>query len=261
MQPVCYTPYQPTPERWCGSPMFQRLPNCDCCCRDPNNTLPKCDCCFPRMPFTKRQTQLDWNWLGQVDVVKIGDTGDVMSLECLMSMIAFANITERDVEEFGSRGALHAFMILQIAVEYLLRQNGSLRAILENMRGNKGQNERSPLETQVDMLKKDIRSRDVIIDNLSKEIEDLKHERNQLIAENQTLRNRETRLGNGPPPQRKYYTKSDIPRPKEKEYKKPPAKAPPDGRRSSARLSPKERPMKLKYPSDSSDSSDSEGWT
>lgn len=37
-----------------------------------------------------------------------------------MQSIAFANITQEDIDQFGSRSSLHAFLILQMGVEILL---------------------------------------------------------------------------------------------------------------------------------------------
>ena len=50
----------------------------------------------------------------------IARTGDTASIEYLMQPIAFANITQEDMKQFGSRSALHAFLILQMGVEILL---------------------------------------------------------------------------------------------------------------------------------------------
>ena len=205
--------------------------------------------------FTRRLGQLNWDWLGNVDVTRIGETGDVASIEYLMNQIAFANITERDTKEFRSRGALHAFMILQIAVEHLIRENAALRKA-----SGPPITPDPDLTSQIELLKRDIRSRDVIIDNLTEQVESLRHERNEALAVNDTLRRREVRLGNtrrSAPTTT--YTKRTPPSPERSRRRQP----------EVPQVTPKHTPgtMKLRWPADYSDydgsaqsDSESDGW-
>lgn len=62
---------------------------------------------------------LNWNLIDDVNVDQIARDMDVNSLEYLVQHIAFANLTDADTQRFGSRGALKAFKLLQLGVEYL----------------------------------------------------------------------------------------------------------------------------------------------
>lgn len=155
--------------------------------------------------FQRRTRNLDWNYVGNIDVTKIGATGDTASLDELIPHIAYANISERDMNEFNSRGALHGFMILQIAVEHLMRQNAYLQQTLSQQSPQLPHQSTKPdelayYEGQVAMLKSDLRARDIIIDNLTHEIESLKSDRLTLAAQNETLRGQIRGTGKAPEP-------------------------------------------------------------
>lgn len=155
--------------------------------------------------FQRRTSNLDWNYVGNIDVTRIGATGDTASLDALIPQIAYANISERDMHEFNSRGALHGFMILQIAVEHLMRQNAYLQHLstknsTKETTLHQKHDELAQYEAQVAMLKSDVRARDIIIDNLTHEIESLKHDRLVLAAQNETLRGQIRGVGKAPEP-------------------------------------------------------------
>ena len=62
---------------------------------------------------------LNWSLIDDVNVDQIARDMDVSSLEYLVQHIAFANLTDADAQRFGSRGAVKAFKLLQLGVEYL----------------------------------------------------------------------------------------------------------------------------------------------
>ncbi|OHS99405.1 hypothetical protein TRFO_34125 [Tritrichomonas foetus] len=62
---------------------------------------------------------LNWNLVQDVNVDQIARDMDVSSLEYLVQHIAFANLTDADAQRFQDRGALKAFKLLQLGVEYL----------------------------------------------------------------------------------------------------------------------------------------------
>jgi hypothetical protein len=148
------------------------------------------------VPFTRRSLPINWGYYSQVDVPRISTTGDRHSVELLMNNLAYGNITNADAAEFASRGALHAFLLLQLAVEHLAGQNYELRAI---------QNLPPPppppppprptfdpqnLHARMELMKKDIAARDLVIENLTLQIQALEHERDEAFAVNQSLRSR-----------------------------------------------------------------------
>lgn len=73
----------------------------------------------PSFRWCPRKMPLNWNLIEEVDVDKIAQDMDVSSLEYLVQHIAFANISSADTQRFGNRGALKAFKLLQLGVEYL----------------------------------------------------------------------------------------------------------------------------------------------
>lgn len=73
----------------------------------------------PSFRWCPRKMPMNWNMISDVDVQAIVSNMDVNSLEYLVQHIAFANITDNDAARFGDRGALKAFQLLQLGVEYL----------------------------------------------------------------------------------------------------------------------------------------------
>ena len=138
--------------------------------------------------FSKRIAKLDFQSIGNVDVTKIAKTGDILSVQQLLYPIAFANITQEDAPKFGTRGALHSFLILQMAVEYLIGVVNSLlsKTPPQNVKPKDPCSQpNDPLKTmnyeaQIQMLKKDIQSRDLIIENISDKLSDCQAERDAL---------------------------------------------------------------------------------
>ena len=73
----------------------------------------------PSFRWCPRRMPLNWNLVNDVNVDQIARDMDVSSLEYLVQHIAFANITDADAQKFADRGALKAFKLLQLGVEYL----------------------------------------------------------------------------------------------------------------------------------------------
>lgn len=149
----------------------------------------------PQYIFQKRINKMNWDLIGRYDVGNIARTGDIASIEQLMHPIAFANITQDDAEQFGSRGSLHAFLILQMAVELMLQKLSTIPPTTPN------QNPMAPptpqqhtpqiiaqYEAQVNLLKKDIKSRDTIINNLTDKLQQAEIEKQEALAAVQSLK-------------------------------------------------------------------------
>lgn len=125
----------------------------------------------PRFTFLRRINKMNWDLIANVDVGTIAKTGDTASIEYLMQPIAFANITQEDMKQFGTRSALHAFLILQMAVEILLSKLNTSCATQAPPQPQVSQPQASSqvaqYEARINLLNKDIKARDMIISNLS----------------------------------------------------------------------------------------------
>ncbi|EAY05752.1 hypothetical protein TVAG_100750 [Trichomonas vaginalis G3] len=137
--------------------------------------------------FTRRINKMNWEMIGNVDVLTIARTNDIQSIEFLMGPVAFANIGQDDGENFGSRAGLHAFLILQLAVEYLLFKIRTMPPPQPMMPPPQQQPQISPqsqvtYEARIDILTKDIKSRDLIINSLSDKLREAEKTINSLKA-------------------------------------------------------------------------------
>lgn len=126
----------------------------------------------PHFTFLRRINKMNWDLIANVDVGTIAKTGDTASIEYLMQPIAFANITQDDMKQFGTRSALHAFLILQMAVEILLSKLNTSHAAHPPPQPQVTQAQTSSqvaaqYEARINLLNKDIKARDMIISNLS----------------------------------------------------------------------------------------------
>lgn len=128
--------------------------------------------------FRRRINKMNWEMIGNVDVATIARTNDIQSIEFLMGPVAFANITPDDSDNFGSRAGLHAFLILQLAVEYLIYKISTIPPPQPQFQPQQQQQPQiSPqsaatYEARIDILMKDIKSRDLIINSLSDKLRD-----------------------------------------------------------------------------------------
>ena len=156
--------------------------------------------------FRRRINKMNWDMIGKVDVATIAKTNDVQSIEFLMSPIAFANISVDDNEHFGSQACLHAFMILQLSVEYLLfKLNTTPPPSYYQQQQNQfnQQNQQQPVpnqtitnyEARIDLLNKDIKTRDMLINSLSDKMRQAESERDALRAKLQSLTNKGNKDG------------------------------------------------------------------
>jgi len=72
--------------------------------------------------WAPRTEPMKWPLAESLDVDQIVRRGDLQSVEFYMQQFAFANISKEDFKQFGSKGALNAFLILQLGCDYLLSQ-------------------------------------------------------------------------------------------------------------------------------------------
>lgn len=129
----------------------------------------------PPFTFLRRINKMNWDLIANVDVGTIARTGDTASIEYLMQPIAFANITQEDMKQFGSRSALHAFLILQMAVEILLSKLNTSAAVQQppaqpQPPQTQSTSQAAQYEARISLLNKDIRARDMIISDLTEKL-------------------------------------------------------------------------------------------
>lgn len=72
--------------------------------------------------WAPRTEPMNWGLAESIDVTQIVQKGDLASVEFYMNKFTFANISKEDMKQFGSKGALNAFLILQLACDYLMAQ-------------------------------------------------------------------------------------------------------------------------------------------
>ena len=78
--------------------------------------------------WNPRTEIMKWNLAESIDVEQIVRKGDIQSIEFYISQFVNSNITKDDLKYFGSKGALNAFLILQLGVDYLLNQRNNLNS-------------------------------------------------------------------------------------------------------------------------------------
>lgn len=141
--------------------------------------------------FMRRINKMNWDMMANIDVATISKTNDTVSIDFLMRHIAFANITSDDTEMFGSRASYHAFLLLQLSVEYLLFKLNNIpqpQYIPVPQQTTPSSSSIANYEARIDMLNKDINSRDMIINQLTDRINHIEAERDELIAQLSSLR-------------------------------------------------------------------------
>ena len=140
----------------------------------------------PQFTFMRRINKMNWDLMANIDVGTIARTGDVASIEYLMQPLAFANITQEDTEYFGSRASLHAFLILQMAVEVLMAKLANIPACPTVQQPQPQQttpHQIAQYEAKIDLLNKDVRSRDLIINSLTERLKLAEQGRDEAYAQ------------------------------------------------------------------------------
>ena len=117
MPPPNYGPIpQGFPPGYIPSPQYSNIPKI--------TKIPKQD---PEVyHWEPRKDVMNWKAAEAIDVQKIVSDGDLQSVKFYMQQFVKANFTKDDYEKFGSKGALQAFLILQLGCDYLLHQNKEL---------------------------------------------------------------------------------------------------------------------------------------
>jgi hypothetical protein len=101
---------------------------------------------------------MSWNFFDRIDVGTMARTGDVESIESLMWVIIFTSVTTDHARLFGSRAALHVFLVLRMSVEVLLLKLKRISTAIPPAPGQAAQHER-----RIELLNRGVRLRDLII--------------------------------------------------------------------------------------------------
>jgi hypothetical protein len=104
-------------------------------------------------------------------------------------------MTNADAAEFAIRGALHVFLLLQLAVEHFVWQNYELHAAQNSPLPSPPPPPRPTFDSQnlharMELMKQDIAARDLVIESLTHQIQALECERDEAFAVNQSHRSR-----------------------------------------------------------------------
>jgi hypothetical protein len=158
----------------------------------------------PQYTFMRRINKMNWEFLGNIDVGAIARTGDLGSVEYLMHPVAFANITKDDAAMFGSRGALHAFLLLQMAVEVLLSKLASVPASAAPPQPQPQihPHQIAQSDAKIELLTRDVKSRDAIITSLNDRLRIAEQGRDEAYASIQALQAKKMVMPTAEPPTR-----------------------------------------------------------
>lgn len=86
--------------------------------------------------WAPRTGRLKWDLMESIDVDEIVRKGDLGAVEFYLQSLINANITKEDAKNFGSKGALNMFMLMQLGLDYLLTQihNYSVNAVIDQQK-------------------------------------------------------------------------------------------------------------------------------
>ncbi|KAH0786401.1 Zinc finger protein [Histomonas meleagridis] len=128
--------------------------------------------------WAPRTEPMRWPMAESIDIETIVKRGDLNSVLFYMSHFTYANITKEDLSHFGSKGALNAFLIMQLANDYLLAQKKKSESemkkqvippeIVEQYNQN------------LDLASKEIEKRDNQIATLRKQVSQMHEERKKV---------------------------------------------------------------------------------
>lgn len=133
-----------------------------------------------RYAWTPRSERMKWPVAESIDIEQIVRRGDLNSVMFYMDQFVNANITKEDVQHFGSKGALNAFLVMQLAVDYLLNQKQRLEAEIAAQQPVSAQVDAQHIEKYNQMVEcatKEINARDAQIAEYKKKFEQMHEER------------------------------------------------------------------------------------
>jgi hypothetical protein len=76
-----------------------------------------------------RTDSINWKLASAIDVDSIVREGNLSAVEFLVQSFVRCNVSRSDAERFGSKGALNLFLVMQLAVDYLMAQIHNYRQV------------------------------------------------------------------------------------------------------------------------------------
>ncbi|OHT06521.1 hypothetical protein TRFO_25402 [Tritrichomonas foetus] len=135
-----------------------------------------------RYAWAQRTEKMKWGVAESIDIDQIVRRGDLNSVLFYMDQFLNATITKDDLKQFGSKGALNAFLILQLGADYLMNQKSRLEAEMASQKPNNEQvnaNLIAQYNYNIDLASKNIQQRDEQIAVLKRQVAQMKQERKQ----------------------------------------------------------------------------------
>lgn len=135
--------------------------------------------------WAPRSEKMKWAVAESIDVEQIVRKGDLTSVLFYMDQFVSANITKEDIQNFGSKGALNAFLVMQLGVDYLLNQKQRLEAEAAAQQPANAEMDAKHVEQynmMVEAATKEIQARDAKIHEYEKRFKQMHEERRKAKA-------------------------------------------------------------------------------
>lgn len=78
--------------------------------------------------FKQRAGRLNWRQIQGLDLNRIIETGDVLSLQSMLENIAYASLDREDLERFSDSSLMKLFKLSQLSIEYLMHSQDKLHS-------------------------------------------------------------------------------------------------------------------------------------
>jgi hypothetical protein len=80
----------------------------------------------PTFTFKQRAGRLNWRQIQGLDLSRIVETGDVVSLQSVLENITYASLDREDLERFSDSSLIKLFKLSQLSIEYLMHSQNKL---------------------------------------------------------------------------------------------------------------------------------------
>ena len=130
--------------------------------------------------WAPRSEKMKWAVAESIDVEQIVRKGDLASVLFYMDQFVSANITKEDIQNFGSKGALNAFLVMQLGVDYLLNQKQKLESEVAAQQPANAEMDAKHVEQynmMVEAATKEIQARDAKLHEYEKRFKQMHDER------------------------------------------------------------------------------------
>jgi hypothetical protein len=130
-----------------------------------------------RYLWAPRKERMNWKTAEAIDIQQIWASHDLRSVLFYLKKIVNVTITKDDLANFKTRGALNAFLILQLGVDYLLSETRRLEAEVgrDSPQTTSVYVEQiAEFNRQIDAANRDIARRDATIRECNKKLEEIR---------------------------------------------------------------------------------------